>query len=379
MDKTLDHSFEEYAHRPAFRAVELAATLPLIYTVFHNMKKRKTYFEIDATKSQSKTRSNLVEDIRYLYSRFYTETQNLVARYQDAYYKSRLVPRTYFSDGKIKTRLVTEYYWDEETGIPNHNTVENWKNETYPCFDKLNDLKSGTQIDLDKRKNITVVEKEANRTTQLTTNLGVYGTQIGILLGYEEIVALMHKSENQTFKESMRELYSSRQMNRRSMFKGLAALAGAATAMNLDDYLDDRLQEKKSSLASTIQTLESIPQISPEESFKTYFGQTPQEVIYEIKKKTQASNISAENRFVNAAFLQLKNSGERLSEKLEKTLIPVPEKFSEVIKSRLAAEKLENTSTEAEPEINILKEGALSAGVMGILIGLFEWYNVKHK
>ncbi|HLD00218.1 MAG TPA: hypothetical protein VJC39_00565 [Candidatus Nanoarchaeia archaeon] len=193
-----------------------------------------------------------------------TSLDNLYSAYKQAYQKTETVVVTCFdSEGKASTCIEEETYWDEDQGVPSHQRVYNWINYQ----DKVNEaaqlLVQENLVDARGLDKVTITD-EGVPTGIAIGLVGIYGAEIGLLLGYEKIAERMGLiwSSSDKRKQNM-------QLARRIVLKSLASFA---TGVGVAYYVQNNQDESRSQLKQELKELEYIQKLNAEVSFAQYFG-----------------------------------------------------------------------------------------------------------
>jgi len=372
------------------RGLELASTIPLIGVLGNNFLRSREYYSLDFSGAELKEDVENKNVIQSLYStqKSYSDSlENLASAYRDAYYKSRLVSYISIdSEGHPHTKFRTEYYWDEESGVPRKYEVNSWRARQSELSNKFQFLMNEQLVDISIIGNIKVEKRNASRLGQGIINLGVYGIEIGLLLGYEEILSCLRYRgfKQKTLSEKVSEMNTDSQINRRCFFKIGAALSGAITAGVIGEYNDNELGRGESKLKDNIRNSLNLSDISSEQAIKDYFRISTTELVDIVRKDIDISENTLRNGVrktkVKNSFKNVIEIGKthynNLRHHLEGKVNP---ELAYIVKCGIATENLHNASSSQSlrANTNVLLETLALGGTMAAVIVPLEIVNHK--
>ena len=256
------------------RGIELASTIPLVGVLASNFNKSRDYYEANNSEAGLEEKTDVIKTFYNMQHGFRDSLVQLFREYNRAYYNSHIeIYTTLDAKGNPTTSTRTVWRWEEPRNVPDHRIIRSWRDNQNQLSDKINFLISSPLVDASKLDNIIIEEKQAGKLGQGILNLGVYGSQIGLLLGYEEILASVgHSGKGLSFSEKVRKMNTEKQISRRSFFKIGAALAGACVAWKVGKYNDEKLEKGESVLKKEVEVAMSLGDCPSENSFQSYFG-----------------------------------------------------------------------------------------------------------
>ncbi|MBS3085095.1 hypothetical protein J4225_00205 [Candidatus Pacearchaeota archaeon] len=276
------------------KTIELVATLPLIGVVVDNFIKSRIYYEADISKATFVNNKESVKQFANIQEDFDKTLAQLISSYKKEYYKSHI--QTYPSldsqgNVTIKNRIVWD--WEEPKSIPDHKVIYSWQNQQSDLASRAHFLISQPLVDKNKLEVITIDKKESNRTLQAVLSIVIYGAEIGLLLGYEEIIATVKYYESYqhrciSLSEKVEEMNTADQINRRNFFKIFAAFTAAGVAEKIRGYNAKRLEEGKSKLETTLENEKAIVarnKTHKDKYFQRYFQTNPKELIKNVNEE----------------------------------------------------------------------------------------------
>lgn len=326
------------------RAVELGALLPLGALTVKNSFDHRDYATINSNGAERG--SGVVSSQGMAISDSFAQLESALTRlrteYGQAYYHSRVVPYT-VSDGKGHTsvRVRTEHYWAEPKGIPDHTTIEKWRDHASEIRSKLQSLSSPELIDSNKLDQLLVDVKHVGSVTQIGGSLVIYGAQIAAVLGYEELIGLRdNKSPNPLVQEA-----ESKEQLRRGFFKVGATLLGLATAAVVTNKINSRLANGTTRMDEAINGAKERSTIANDAAFTGYIGTPPILLIAEIREQSRAilngMREGISNKGVKAAMDHFILTARQVEESLELTFSDgIWDDLGDACKSAIITEKI---------------------------------------
>src|SRR3989344_1637920 len=372
--------------RGTARAIELAATIPLIGLLIDNFSNSRKYYEANLSKAFNSGKPVIVSELYLEGDKFLSSLKNLAEVYEDEYYETYTTLETRTdAEGNTHIETVTHHRWVEPRGVPDHDVVFSWADKQKDFQRDLEYLVSRPVIDGNKIDNISVDEKNANRVGQGILSSIIFGSEIALLLGYEEIFANMSYDGYETISlsEKVRRTNTSSQINRRCFFKIGAALAGAYTAHKISLRNQRKSEEGKGKLENELDNIVSKADMSPENSFLRYFGIRPSQLINQAQSYVTASTRALENRIrekrVARAFEEVVNQGRKYIAYLKDVIANVPEDLSAMTTYGYITKEIKKLSEQQSTRANlgILVEGLVLGGVMAAILIPAEYINKK--
>ena len=232
---------------------------------------------------------------------------------------------------------------------------------------------------IDKRslEKVSVSEKNLGRISQGLANIFIYGGEIGLLLGYEELFACINNRH-------VKETNSERQIKRRSFLKIIGALVGGGAAYLIGKHNSEVVEESRGDLERELENINSLANISPKEAFKRYFSEMPETVISRVGGykmiivNTLNKNVREDN--VRETFRKL----EEISRNYHNYLCDIfqqiiPEELAELTNFGYITQKLKDISGKKKmrAELGIFLEGTAVAGAMAAVLVPGECINKK--
>ncbi len=350
----------EFLHGGIGRALELASTIPLMYVAGKNFFEARQYYGIDisgAIPIEQKQNPRFCE----MGNEFRNSLDDLYDAYKEEYLKThtRLVSHT---DGNGHIFFSTETYtvWEEPSNVPDHTVVYNWKDKQNDLLKKTSYLTSEQLIDGTKLERIVIDKRDASRAGQGAISMLLYGGEVALLLGYEELTGLKESS-------------SKGQTNRRSLFKIGAAGVGAYIASKIYGYNKGKNELSKGEFDKKIKELHV--NISKDGSFSRYFNDSPSMVIDEVNRVLIASKETLNNGIkspkVQSMFQRAFESSENhLSELRSYFANGVPDDLADFARDGYITQQLKSLSSSAKNRAytGIVLEGLAVAGAMAALL-----------
>lgn len=366
-----DNKFGGNMNRRRFlaRVVELASTLPLAGILVSNFLKSRDYYESNSSKAKLDEKSDVISPFCNMQNDFRNSLEQLYKEYKQAYYNSHIEPYpTIDPKGHVQIDMRTVWRWEEPRNVPDHRVISSWRDYQYSLFEKNNFLISSPLVDASKVRDIAIEKKQAGKIGQGVLNFGVYGAEIGLLLGYEELLA---KARD----EKVSEMNSDKQITRRSFFKVGAALAGACAAWKVGKYNENKLERGKLKLEKEINEAWDLGDSSAESSFKNYFQIGYKDLINQVRdnaavsKNTLAENIREER--VRDSFQNVAEQAEHYVSKLEEFFSDgVPSDLGFIARCGSITKKLAQISSDEKiyASSGILLEGLAVGGIMAAVL-----------
>ncbi len=386
--ESLEEKLEKVVTRKGFlsraqaKVVELLSTLPLVWLVAGNFRVKRTYYQANPSNalapSPSLTPFPTANDIYRNQQSLQTTLAGLYSAYKGAYYKSRLV-----MIGKI---ITTQYYWAVPNNLPSRSDIEAWQTQQSNLGTLIANLANSQLIDNKKVRVITVDQKHANKQGQAILASAIYGTEILLLLGYEEIAAHLSYDgyDRISLSEKVELMNTGAQINRRSWFKLGAAAAGLLVADHIYGNTMEKSEQGKSDLEKEIQKMAEINGVSPEKAFALYFGQTPKEMISTVedyKRTSQAALATViSDSGVKSAFESTARASDLYSRYLQRLFGKgVPQDLVTAAKCGYVTRQLQNLSYKQKTNTwkGLIIEGLAVAGTMAAIIVPAELINQK--
>lgn len=378
-DKTLQET--EIGRRLFFaRAVELASTAPLVLLGGRNALNHRDYATID--RSQAKV--SVVDAGREAQvmagslAALDTALGALQEAYRSAYHKSRVVPYTTTnSKGHLTVRFRTEYYWDEEFGVPDHGVIDSWRAFSSSMLDKVSELSKPELLDVSKLDKLTVTKEHAGSISQIGGSLLITAAGVAALLGYEEMVGLReHRMEADGAEAESREHF------RRGFLKYGAAVAAAGASMYISGRIDSRLGAGKERMNQAVDSAVNLGEISREAAFSGHFGVEPLAISSEIRSCGLQAQGTVNHGIRNT---RVKQAMEYFAAEATRTEATIKELFQDTIPLELANRcksaiitKAINTATVGESslgEFGVVLEGLSAGAAMTAAIVITEGAN----
>ena len=367
------------------RGVELASTLPLAGLLVYNFLDSRSYYVVNSDKAVAIEKPAAI-GFCSLGNEFAASLENLCRAYKDEYYVTTVEPSTCINaDGEAEFCLETTSDWEEPNNVPDHSVVFGWRDQQKKFQEGCLYLSSKPIVDGSRMDQITVDKKHTSKWFQRLSSAGVFGTEIALLLGYEEIGA--HFSYNGyriSLSEKVHNINTESQIRRRSFFKVSAALAGAGAAYALSQHNQRKAIEGKNELEAEIKTLLGQVNVSNSESFRRYFHTTPEKLItnttnYANKSKEIIGNNIASSK-VTAAFHNVVSAGEKYFKELERFFkTGVPNELATLTTYGHITRKLDGSSSQNKlnTSLGLVLEGLAVGGTMAAILIPAEYINSK--
>lgn len=361
------------------RVMELASTLPLVGILWKNTIERRSYYEIDKSGAINVEKIEIPKFLDMTGS-FLSSLENLCKEYYNEYHECHTVTSA-CPDGKggVTTCTSTECNWIEPKNVPKHGVVYEWRDEQKELAEKINYLRTKPVINGESLKNIKVVKRQTGKVGQGILNVAMYGSEIALLLGYEEIAAHIQDT-------SVEYMSTPSQITRRSFFKGIAALAGAGAAYKLGGKNKEKNEKGKDQLEKEVLTLPSMVKISNDGAFLRYFESKPEQIIKNIENYVQVSKETlgknVRNGNVRNAFENVVLAGERAVAELKQYFKEgIPQDLGTLANFGHVTKIVDGLSAEKKSEAweGMVLEGLALAGVMAAIIGPAEYINSKFE
>ncbi len=358
------------------RGIELASTIPLIGLLVNNFMTKKKYYAIDTSQATYGEKFPLIQEWHELHTKLKGSLDKLWNAYEDAYHiqHTRVVP-SINSEGNLYLRTETYYSWEEPENVPNHSVIESWLSAEDTLGKNLEYLAIHPLIDKRSFDKVRVSRKDLSRVSQGVVSTLMYGTEIGLLLGYEEILAHIHNKR-------VKEINSESQIKRRSFLKIIGALAGGGAAYLIGEHNHKVVEESRGDLEKELENINSLADVSSEEAFRRYFSESPETIISRIgeyqKTIDNTLNKNVQNKKVREKFEKLRvlcnNYYSYLSNVFQQR---IPEELSELTNFGHITQKLEKISKKKKMRagLGILLEGAAVAGAMAAVLVPGEYIN----
>lgn len=310
-----------------------------------------------------------------LHSEYTNSLDALCSAYNSEYLKAHL--RTGIRvgyKGRISTYIYTVHEWEEPSNVPKHGSVFEWQHAQNEIVKRSQNVASKQLIDCSKANNVRIIKENARDSSgKAMLNIVIYGTEIGLLLGYEEVWANVSYEgwDRISSEQTLRMINTSTQISRRALFKIAASLAGAATAYTLSTRNMAETEKGSDTLRRELQIIPQLMQATPAYSFERYFGtsalQHRQRVnnVVLVARQTLQDNI--QNEKVRQTFENLVVQGQKYSEELSQFFINgVPQDFADMTNAAVATENIEKIckQNKVSPNLNILIEGLVVGGIM---------------
>src|SRR3989344_5441620 len=155
--------------RGTARAIELAATIPLIGLLIDNFSNSRKYYEANLSKAFNSGKPVIVSELYLEGDKFLSSLKNLAEAYDDEYYETyTTLETTTDANGHTSVHTVTRHRWVEPRGVPDHDVVFSWTDKQKDFQRDLEYLVSRPIIDGNKIDDIKVDEKKANKIGQGT-------------------------------------------------------------------------------------------------------------------------------------------------------------------------------------------------------------------
>lgn len=279
----LNKSFQEteISRRLFFaRGVELVSTAPLLVLGVSNALNHRDYATIDGSQAKvSAVDANReMQVMAGSLAALDIALGALQEAYRSAYHKSRVVPYTTTnSKGQVTVRFRTEYYWDEESGVPDHGVIDSWRAFSSSMLDKVSELSKPELIDVAKLDRLTVTKEHAGSVSQIGGSLLITAAGVAALLGYEEMVGLREHRMQADGAEA-----ESKEHLRRGFLKYGAAAAAAGASMYIAGKIDSRLDAGKERMSQAVDSAVDLGEITREAAFSGHFGAAPLAISSEI-------------------------------------------------------------------------------------------------
>lgn len=334
-----------------------------------NFLKSRDYYESNSSKAKLDEKSDVISPFCNMQNDFRNSLEQLYKGYKRAYYNSHIEPYpTIDPKGHVQIDMRTVWRWEEPRNVPDHRVISSWRDYQYSLFEKNNFLISSPLVDASKVRDIAIEKKQAGKIGQGVLNFGVYGAEIGLLLGYEELLA---KARD----EKVSEMNSDKQITRRSFFKVGAALAGACAAWKVGKYNENKLERGKLKLEKEINEAWDLGDSSAESSFKNYFQIGYKDLINQVidnaavSKNTLAEDIREER--VRDSFQNVAEQAEHYVSKLEEFFSDgVPSDLGFIARCGSITKKLAQISSDEKiyASSGILLEGLAVGGIMAAVL-----------
>ncbi|MBU2562224.1 MAG: hypothetical protein KKF68_01015 [Nanoarchaeota archaeon] len=375
-----------FLSKAAVRTIELGSTIPLIGLLANNFIESREYYEANLSRALTSKKPGVITEFSKISNETTASLETLTRAYYNEYYESYVTAEiTIDSDGNPKTRLVTKYRWVEPEEVPDHTIVSSWRNEQKKFSDKLRDLASNPVIDESKIKNISIDKKKSGKVGQGILSTLIYGSEIALLLGYEEISAHMSMCYTEaSLSEKVRIANTPSQINRRSFFKVAAALSGATVAHQIGSHHQRKSVEGRKKLEEQVKRIVIKADTPPQRSFLQYFGITPSQLIGQIKSYVDVSTSTlrkgVKEEKVARAFENVRDKCENYETYLKKSIgKEVPENLGDMTNYAYITQELQKLSGQQKSHANlgVLIEGLVVGGVMAAILIPAEYLNKK--
>ncbi len=370
------------------RAIEIAATAPILALIGKNSYNRSSYYQLDDSGTQP-----LDLEVATKWSKFLETNRDLrrsKKRMLDAYmcdfYQSRTIPTpTITPNVGIVINVNTVYTWEEPRQFPGHKTIKNWLKGQKDIVAKIDAVDSSPKIDIRSLDKLVINKERTNMGSEGLASLGFYAPQIVALLFYEKALAkikhghLPHRSAEELV--DMKDTLP--QIQRRSFIKFIAALGGSAVTYPIVAANNRGLEERRIILEREIEELKRMRDVAGEVSFSQYFGKSPQEMIAGYKEQLGVArhmiNLGVEEKEVNQGFRDVIQTNEIAIRDLESIFSDgIPVEIDERIKAHLITDRLNNKSnTEHLAVYSGLGLSAIAA--LGAMIGILVPLELANK
>ncbi len=380
----IDHSKRNFMGR----GLELMSTLPLIGILYSNFKNSRIHYGINTQEATSSKNTQIIDKFKNIGQGFSESLENLSQDYNSQFHTTELEFKTYVGyDGKMKSGLKPVTKWREPDNVPNHNRVSSWKNNKDDLNSKLSYLQSHPLLDKDKLRGIYINEEKMGALSQSFLNTVLYGGELALLLGYEEIMAMFsYSGPNASLKEKVEATNTTEQIKRRNFIKICGATAGTLTALHLKNKYTIKTDNQVGELRENIQDAKQIVINTPaNEAYKLYFGNTPTGLIKEVGGILQEVDSSlksgVENEQVKASLGEFYENGVTYLTDLEGFFKDgIPEDFGQIVKLGHATKTLEKISKEQRKgsTTDFVLESLIVGGAMASIIVPGEIVNKKY-
>lgn len=383
---------QEFGRRKFFaRAVELASTIPLIGLLAKNFVESKSYYGLDLSNAML-AKSQVVYDFSNAHVNVTEYIDNLWTAYDEEYEEARTETEVYYTydkDGNATPhyRTHTYYVWVEPSNVPSHEKVAAWQTAQHDLADKCNYVKSTKIVDGSKLQDVEIDKKEASKLAQGAISTLMYGGEIALLLGYEELLDLDSKWEKVNTRKvpsGMKKEAVQQKTTRRSFLKVGAALLGGGAAFAVGGFNSNLAEGGKDRLEAKIQDLSESTNVTNEKAFERYFGFTYQQLMTRIESIVNTSdgalNTGVSNDRVRKSFENLSKAGHAYLDYLGRLFSAgVPDDVGKALNYAYVTKQIEQTvaSERNVPGLGLLLEGLVVGGVLAAVLIPGEKLNRK--
>lgn len=392
------HDYDQYQQenflsrrRMLARSAELASVVPLGVLAYQDFTRSREVHQYDMSKAKMAENpiagDKMITDFFNKQTNYTRAVDELYSVYDDEYYKSRVVINpSVDSQGDVTMDYDTEYYWDVPGNLPDESEIGSWINRNSAINGKINYVSQNKLVDINLLKNIAIKAKEGNTTAQKIIAGFIYTAQIGLLLGYEEVICQLEKPSYQSFKQAFNESQTKKQENRRSFFKVGAALAGAFVAGYINRGIDENIKSGREKLEDSLAKAKNNAKKNGETAINSYFNNSLDGIINStdsqllVVEDTLKKRINENN--VRNAFSRVLACGRELNKSIRalKENRASMDNLQNVSKAAEITQNLEKASSleERKASLGIILEGLGVAGVMAAILIPAEIYNRKN-
>lgn len=369
------------------KLIEIASVGPLVYLIANNFMESKQYDEIMFDDTINTNTPGEVRALNSITKDICNALDTLYNKHHDEFRESRQVV-TYGTDdeGNLTTDWDTEYYWDEPSNIPDNYQISSWQNHYNGIHKKTNFLANHKLVDPNKVDSINIDKKESDKTVQGIISGVVYGTEIVLLLSYEEFIAKAQENSyynrGKSMKQLVEETNSPAQIKRRSFFKVGAALTAGFVASKISNYNEERAVEGKKDLEKTVEEIREMKYkpVTSEETFSKYFGKTALELKREVANLKNVAHSSAikssQYRGVTYAYSNLERVCDNYLQSFDTIFASgIKRDFKDILTGATITEQIEENKTSINTNLGVFLETLAVGGTLAAILTPAEYIN----